>query len=157
MTESLRSVLLGTAGLGAAAVAALLLTLARGGVDAGDAWLRAAVCSAAVATIIQAVHFAEELATGFHRSFPEVLGLAPWSDGFFVAFNLLWLTVWAVSVRGLWFLAIAAIMNGLGHPLLALRAGSYFPGLITAPFLGVAGVLLFRALVAITYVRATKG
>jgi hypothetical protein len=161
MSEELRSILLGTAGLSVAAAAALLLTLARGGIDASEPRRRAAVRLAAVAVLLQALHFSEELATGFHHRFPEVLGLAPWSLGFFVPFNLFWLAVWALSIRALaarrraalfplWFLAIASVANGVGHPLLSLRAGGYFPGLATSPLVGVAGVLLFRRLLAIT-------
>ena len=164
MTEPLRSVLLGTAGLAGAAVAALVLTLARSGVDADEARLRTAVRTAAVAVALQAAHFVEELATGFPRRFPELLGLAPWSGRFFIAFNLAWLAVWAVSLRGsatrrhvalfpLWFLGIAGVVNGVGHPLLAARTGGYFPGLVTAPFVGVAGLLLLRAMLAITDAR----
>ena len=40
--------------------------------------------------------------------------------------------------------------NGLAHPLLAIRAGGYFPGLATAPLVGVVGVMLFRRLLRIT-------
>jgi hypothetical protein len=32
----------------------------------------------------------------------------------------------------LWFLAIAAIANGIGHPAMSLAVGGYFPGLFTA-------------------------
>ena len=161
MTDSLRSILLGTAGLTGAAIVALLVTLARGGVEADDARLRGAVRLAAIAAVLQGVHFAEEFATAFHRRFPELLGLAPWSDAFFLIFNLVWLAVWAVSIHGLarrryvalfplWFLAIAGIGNGLAHPLLSLRTGGYFPGLATSPLVGVAGLLLLRALLVIT-------
>ena len=61
-----------------------------------------------------------------------------------VAFGL-W--CWAVPVRSgwpaargfAWFWTILELGNGLGHSGLALRQGSYFPDLITAPLL-----LLFR-------------
>jgi Protein of unknown function with HXXEE motif len=165
MTQALRSILLGTAGLTGAATVALLVTLARGGVEVDDARLRSAVRLAMIAAVLQALHFAEEYATGFHRRFPELLELPPWSDGFFVIFNLVWLAIWAVSICGLgrrrhaalfplWFLAIAGIGNGLGHPLLSLRTGGYFPGLITSPLVGIAGVLLLRALLDVTGERS---
>lgn len=42
---------------------------------------------------------------------------------------------WA-SARGLvWLWVIIELGNGVGHPVLALRAGGYFPGVATAPFL----------------------
>ena len=161
MSDELRSILLGTAGLSVGAVAAIFLTLARGLIHAGEPRLRAAAGMAAVATLVQALHFAEELATSFHRRFPEVLGLAPWSLSFFVSFNLVWLALWALAVRGLaarrraalfplWFLGIAGVANGVAHPVLAMGAGGYFPGLVTSPLVGISGVLLFRHLLAIT-------
>ena len=161
MSDELRSILLGTAGLSAGAVVALYLTLARGPADAGGPRPRDAIRIAVAATIAQAVHFVEEVATGFHHRFPEMLGLAPWSLGFFVPFNLVWLAIWALAIWGLvarrhaalfplWFLGIAGVANGVAHPVLSLRAGGYFPGLVTSPLIGVAGVLLFRRLLAIT-------
>ncbi len=40
------------------------------------------------------------------------------------------------SARGLmWFWALLELGNGLGHILLALGRGGYFPGLLTAPLL----------------------
>lgn len=161
MREELRSILLGTAGLWIAAVTALFLTLAREGVGASGERLRAAVRLAAVAVILQGGHFAEELATGFHQRFPELLGLTPWPAGFFVSFNLFWLATWGLSIWGLaarrrlalfplWFLAVAGVANGAAHPLLALRAAGYFPGLVSSPFVGTAGILLLRCLLHLT-------
>jgi hypothetical protein len=161
VSEALRSILFGTAGLGVAAALAVLLAWTRGPIRAGAAELRAAAWVASVAVVVQLAHFAEELATGFPRRFPEQLGLAPWPLGFFVAFNLFWLAAWAWSARALparsrlavaalWFLAIAGMVNAVAHPVLSLRAGGYFPGLVTSPLVGVAGFALARRLAAIT-------
>jgi hypothetical protein len=161
MTEELRSVLLGTAGLSMAAVIALLLTLARDGIDADKTRLRAAARLVVIAILFQAAHFAEELATGFHERFPELLGLTPWSHLFFVSFNLFWLAIWTLSILGLvarrqvalfplWFLGIGSVVNGLAHPSFAALTGAYFPGLVTSPVIGVVGVLLLRHLWLIT-------
>jgi len=166
VSEELRSILLGTAGLSAAALAAILLTLTRGGISSSGAELRASVRLAAIAVLLQAAHFAEEVATGFPELFPEQLGLTPWSRGFFVSFNLFWLIVWGFGVLGLaarrrpalaalWFLAIAGFVNGLAHPVLSARVGGYFPGLITSPFLGVVGLLLLRRLALLTRGRGS--
>jgi hypothetical protein len=160
LDDQLRSVLLGTAGLSVAAVAAVALTLTRGAIGQSRE-IGAVTRLAMVALLTQAVHFAEELATGFQQRFPALFGLTPWSDGFFVAFNLFWLAIWAVSIwslasRGrwvlfpLWFLAIAGCANGVAHPLLSLRAAGYFPGLFTSPFVGVAGAALLRRLLSAT-------
>jgi len=42
------------------------------------------------------------------------------------------------------------IVNGVGHPLWALRAGGYFPGLLTAPPVAIAGLVVLRRLLAVT-------
>jgi hypothetical protein len=114
---------------------------------------------AIVVLALQSLHFAEEFVTGFYRLFPQRLGLHEWSAEFFVAFNAVWLALWlgataaaiahrftAIAAALLWFLAIAAVGNGIAHPVLAVLTGGYFPGLITAPILGVAGILLIRDL-----------
>lgn len=161
MSEELRSILLGTAGLSVAGVIALFLTLSRGSIEASEAALRAAVRLSAIAVLFQAAHFAEELATGFHLRFPVLLGLSPWSLRFFVTFNLFWLAVWSLSLWGLkarwqaalfplWFLGLGCLVNGLAHPALSLRTGGYFPGLFTSPLVGLVGIFLLRRLSAIT-------
>ena len=161
MTEELRSVLLGTAGLSVAAVIALLLTVSRAGIGADKPQLRAAVLTMVVAILFQAAHFAEEVATGFHQRFPELLGLTPWPPAFFVSFNLFWLTIWSLSIWGfiahrrvalfpLWFLSLACVANGLAHPALSALTGGYFPGLATSPLVGVIGILLLRRLIVMT-------
>ena len=108
---------------------------------------------------LQALHVAEEFATGFHRAAPAMLGLEPWSASYFVSVNMAALALWALAVRAaalgrisrfwrawLWFLAIASIGNAVWHPAASLARLTYFPGTATAPFLGVAGYLLARAL-----------
>lgn len=161
MSEELRSVLLGTAGLGVAACGALVLAITRARPTSHRARLRAATGAALVTLCVQSAHFAEELVTGFRLRFPEQLGLVPWSRTFFVAFNLFWLVVWALGIRGLsagsrpalaalWFLGIAALANGVVHPLFSVRIAAYFPGLVTSPVLGIAGFVLLRRLATIT-------
>ncbi len=164
MNEELRSVLFGTAGLDVAAGVAVLLTLARGRITHSPRELRAAVRLAVVATLLQSAHFAEELATGFPQRFPELLGLTPWSQSFFLSFNAFWLAVFCLSCRGLaarrrlalfplWFLGIACLANGVAHPWFAARTGGYFPGLFSSPLVGVVGVLLLRRLFLVTKER----
>jgi hypothetical protein len=114
-----------------------------------------------LALLAQCAHFAEELGTGFYDRFPVLLGLAPWSVTFFVAFNLAWIVIWAVAILGLWhglvpalvpawLLALALVANGIVHPLLALRAGGYFPGLATVPIVLPLGIVTVRRLAALT-------
>jgi len=145
--------------LGVAMVVALGLTIRRDWRSGAD--LRSAAWLVAVTLVAQALHFGEELATGFELRFPALFGLGPMSNGFFVSFNVGWLAIWMLAGWGLarrfrpalfplWFLAIGSAMNGIAHPLLALRAGGYFPGLVTSPLVGVAGFLLLRRLATIT-------
>lgn len=159
MTDSLRSILQGTSALSVALALALGLTLARPA-RIGEA-TRRLVGLVLVAIGLQAVHFVEELLTGFRSRFPQSLGLAAWPSSFFVVFNLLWLAIWLGAAAGLrrgvrlalfpiWFLAIAMTVNGPAHVILALRAGGYFPGLISAPLEAAVGAILLARLLQAT-------
>jgi hypothetical protein len=150
------------AALGLVALAALLLSLTRKSSDHRATECIDASRVLAITTAVQAVHFAEELATDFHIRFPALFGLEPMPLSFFVAFNLLWILAWVTSVPLLragrpiaffaaWFLALAGMLNGIAHPLMAAVSGGYFPGLVSAPFIGIASVLLWQRLR-----RATK-
>ncbi len=161
MNENLRSMLMGTAGLSAGAVVALLLTILRKPVDGDLAGRERTARLFLIGLAAQCLHFMEEFVTRFPDRFPALLGLPAWSENLFVVFNLIWLSVWTLSVIGLqkgyrfalfpvWFFAIAAIANGIAHPMLALVAQGYFPGLITSPVVGVLGVLLWLRLQALT-------
>ena len=70
------------------------------------------------------------------------------SETAFVWFNLTWLGIWGIAlfaaragfviaVCPLWFLGLGMVLNLLAHPVLALSVGGYFPGLSTAPLVGV--------------------
>jgi hypothetical protein len=107
------------------------------------------------------MHLLEEFLIHFQPRFPALLRLPPWSERFFVAFNLVWLSVWILSAIDLgrtyrfalfpvWSFAIAAVVNGIAHPTLAVVAHGYFPSLITAPVLGALGVLLWLRLLELT-------
>ena len=161
MNENLRSVLTGTAGLSVGAAVALLLTILRRLVDNDLTGRERTERLFLIGLAAHSLHFMEEFVTRFEDRFPALLGLPAWSPDFFVVFNLVWLCVWILSAIGLkrgyrsalfpvWFFAIAAIANGIAHPILAVVARGYFPGLITSPVLGVVGVLLWQRLQALT-------
>jgi len=152
-----RSMLVGTLGLTILAVASFAITVTRRPRSLTSPQLRRLRLFYLGAIACQAAHFAEELSSGFYVRFPEQLGLTSWPEGAFVGLNVFWLVVWVVSLSGLshsfrlavfpaWFLALAGVANGIAHPLLALRVGGYFPGLLTAPLVGVAGLFLIREL-----------
>lgn len=165
MTDSLASYLTGTAGLSILFAASIAVTVARPHVASDQRVLTRAASIAGITLAAQLLHFGEELATRFYERFPALLGLAPWSVRFFAVFNMTWLAVWVLAILGIrvrmvialvpiWFLAFAAVLNGVAHPLLAVRAGGYFPGLLTAPLLGLAGIVLTSELLALTRIES---
>jgi protein-S-isoprenylcysteine O-methyltransferase Ste14 len=103
------------------------------------------------------LHFAEEYYTGFYNAFPSLLG-SSWNASSFVAFNLVWLAVFAVSAVGVWrkqsvahliviFFALAGgIINGASHIAISLWQGQYFSGTLTAPLMLAGGLILFDRL-----------
>lgn len=167
MNDLLRSMLTGTLALTALAMVALWFTIRRVPSGLTSASLRRLRALYAFAIACQLAHFAEEIGTGFQNRFPEFLGLEPWPASAFSVLNIFWLVLWVLSALLLerhfrmavfpaWFLALAGIGNGLAHPLIALDRGGYFPGLWTAPLLGVAGVLLLRQLSRVTTSAGTR-
>lgn len=147
--------------IGAILAAAAFVTAARPRVRASVAETRRFLAISMLTILAQATHFAEELSAGFFVEFPAVFGLPPFSRTAFIAFNLGWLLIWVVAVFGarnrlliavwaLWFLGLASIVNMVAHPALALRESAYFPGLLTAPLVGVFGALLLGELTRLT-------
>lgn len=147
--------------LGAAALAAWIMTLKRSSPPRKTAQRRLASQALALAVSLQAIHFIEEAVTGFHEQLGPFFGLPPLPLGGFVMFNVLWLIIWVASIWGLakalpaaffaaWFMAIAGLVNGIAHPLLALSTGGYFPGLLTSPLVALACFWLWRRLLAAT-------
>lgn len=154
--------------LGAAALAALHLARSRRPGPELASERHAAARALALATGVQSVHFAEEAATGFHERLGPVFGLPGMSFAFFVAFNLAWIGIWIASVPGLrssrtaaffaaWFLAIAGLLNGVAHPLLAVASDGYFPGLASLPLIAAASVWLWLRLRRATQSAAVTG
>ncbi len=143
--------------LGSVALFALYLARHRPSPVARMPQRMAASYALTFATIAQSVHFIEEAVTGFHERFPALVGLPAMPFAGFVAFNVVWIGIWIASIWGVrsnrspaffaaWFLAIAGTFNGLGHPLMAVAAGGYFPGLYTSPFVGALSVWLWLRL-----------
>lgn len=161
MSEELRSFLQGTIPLDVLLLTALYLTLTRASGLSDPRVRRRMIGLFAAAIAIQCAHFAEEWATGFNVRFPELVGLYPWSQTLWASFNFVWIAIWCLSLLGLtagwraalfpvWFLALACAVNGVAHPLLALAAGGYFPGLWTSPIAGIMGLVLLPRLARFT-------
>ena len=99
----------------------------------------------------QALHCAEEWATGFPARWPAQFGYPAWSATQFLSFNAVFYLLFAAAPfapRALaWFasfFSVAMFANGLGHVAIAAWLDGYFPGLITAPGSLVFGILLLR-------------
>jgi hypothetical protein len=143
--------------LGLAALAAVLLVQTRWSPPENLAERRAAARVLILAIVAQSIHFTEEASTGLHERLGPLLGVQGIPFPVFVVFNLVWLGIWIASVPALrsarapaffaaWFLAIAGMFNGIAHPLLAIAAGGYFPGLVSSPLSGVASLWLWLRL-----------
>jgi hypothetical protein len=157
MSAELRSLLIGTITVDVLLAGALILTLSRAPAWSNVTARRRLANVFAAAIGVQAVHFFEEWATGFHERWPALLGLVPWPASLWVSFNLVWFTLWGLALVGLrarwraalvpiWLLALACAVNGVAHPLLALAVGGYFPGLWSSPLCGLTAVVFLRRL-----------
>lgn len=148
--------------LGTLALIAARLTRSRDFRAERAAARKAAAVTLLITTLLQAGHFIEEATTGFHAQFPALFGQPPIPFSVFVSFNVTWLVIWLAAIPGsytgnklalfaAWFLAIAGMLNGIAHPLLAAAVSDYFPGLLTSPIIGVAGLLLCQRLLQVTH------
>lgn len=109
-----------------------------------------------IACAAQLLHFVEEAAFDLHVRLPDAFGLPGMSFAFFLSINIGALVVWLVGalqrtfnplvITTFWFLGLASVFNLLAHPILAIVTGGYFPGVLTAPLVGVTGLLLTRRL-----------
>lgn len=166
--SELRSWAFGATGIWLALIAAAILTVRRPFPTLSDRDRRHLVLLAIAAIAVQVAHFGEELFKGFFTAFPQVLGLPPWSRPAFIVFNLAWVVLWLISVpaavRGnrlaqwpLWFLALALLLNGIAHPVLAVQARGYFPGLVTSVAAFLAGGVMLKWMVGVSGSQAVQG
>jgi hypothetical protein len=117
--------------------------------------------------LAQAAHSIEEYVTRLYEVFAPArlvssLISSDLSVGFLV-FNTALVAFgfwcWAVPVRAgwraagglVWFWAFLELGNGIGHLVLALSSGGYFPGALTAPFL-----LAFAVWLAVLLARQAR-
>jgi hypothetical protein len=109
---------------------------------------------------VQFIHFTEEFTTRFDTKFPLLYGGMPYSDDFFVTFNMIAYFVFALAcilaftknIRfllfpALFFIIYGAIGNAIAHTWWSLYLRSYFPGLITAQIFWIAGPFVLYKLV----------
>lgn len=97
-----------------------------------------------VALAVQLLHFTEEFLGDFVTAAAVLLGQSPYPLTDWVVFNML---AYAIFILGglalfrnrqewmvipLFFVIVGVILNTIGHFLIALYVGDYFPGLYTA-------------------------
>ena len=143
------------------ATAAVILTALRPGTSPDLRRSRRLLVVVGLTISAQVLHFVEELRTELYVAFPTTFGFPAAPQSVFVWANITALVVWAaalVAVRHgsvialipLWFLGFAGLLNLFLHPSLALNAGGYYPGVVTAPLVGVLGIATIRELARVT-------
>ncbi len=161
MSENVQSMLLAPAALYLPLAVALVLTLARPPRRVGIGARTKFVEVFLIGIACQCAHTFEEFVTGLHLLFPPLFGLAPLSAEYFVGFNVFWIGIWVLSAFGVlrgarvayfpvWFFGLAMCLNGILHPSMAIWAAGYFPGLVTAPVVGIIGVVVTTRLFQLT-------
>jgi hypothetical protein len=154
VNELLQSLALGAVALWVSLVVALVVAWIR---RTPPETLQQAVPAALVTLALQTLYFVEQFGGNYQDFLFYLVGRQGWPDKVFIAFNLCWIAVWALACAGalvrvwpfpcaalLWFLGIAALLNGVMSPALSLLTTGYFPGLVMSPFLWLAGLMLVR-------------
>ncbi len=147
--------------LAAPAAAAVILTVVRPRLRADLRRSRRLLVVVGLTIAAQAVHFGEELLTELYVAFPTTFGFPAAQQSVFVWANMTALAVWGAALIALrqghvlallplWFLGLAELLNLFLHPYLALKTGGYYPGVVTAPLVGVLGILTIRQLTRVT-------
>ncbi len=105
---------------------------------------------------IQFIHFTEEYLTDFVEAVPNLLGQEAYPLDYWIVFNMVAYTVFilggiilfnrikALMIIPLFFMLVGVLLNSVGHILIALYVGGYFPGLYTALIYIIIGPILIK-------------
>ena len=109
---------------------------------------------------VQIIHLSEEYAFGFPIKFSALFVAKDWSmHSFLMTFVFAGAALWVAAAAGMlyrvrianyivWFYALGAgLINAIAHFVFPILAGSYFPGLYTAPLHLILSVTLIVALI----------
>ncbi len=112
-----------------------------------------------LALSLQFLHFTEEFTTGFAQRFPQIYGGTPYSPALFLQINMISYALFVLSalaafafglrralMPAVFFVLYGALGNAIAHPLWAIMAHGYFPGLFTALLYWVLGPWLLYLL-----------
>jgi len=147
--------------LAAPAAAAVILTALRPRLRPDVSGSRRLLLVLGLTISAQVLHFVEELLTQLYVEFPTTFGFPAAQRSVFVWANVTALVVWVaaliavrqgvvIALLPLWFLGFAEVLNLFLHPYLALKTGGYYSGVVTAPLVGVLGMMTTRELARLT-------
>jgi hypothetical protein len=147
--------------LAAPAAAAVILTALRPHLPPDERGSRRLVLVVGLTLCAQVLHFFEELLTELYVEFPTTFGFPAAEQAVFVWANITALVVWVaallavrqgivIALLPLWFLGFSELLNLFLHPYLALKTGGYYSGVVTAPLVGVLGIMTIRELARVT-------
>jgi len=117
---------------------------------------------------IQFLHFAEEYTTGFTTELPKLIGQEAYPIGYWLVFNMVAYFVFAIGgiilfkrinsllIIPIFFILVGVMLNAVGHIILSLYTGGYFPGLYTALLYTVIGPILLRQLFNAKSIRSEQ-
>ena len=109
----------------------------------------------------QLIHFTEEYLTGFVVAAPDLLGLDGFPVDYWLVFNMsaycvfiiggivLFRRINAFMIIPLFFIMVGVILNSIGHILISIYVGRYFPGLYTALIHLFIGMLIIKKITTI--------
>lgn len=147
--------------LAAPAAAAVILTALRPRLSPDLRGSRRLLLVVGLTISAQVVHFVEELLTELYVEFPTTFGFPAAQQSVFVWANMTALVVWVaaliavrqgivIALLPLWFLGFCELLNLFLHPYLAWKTGGYYSGVVTAPLVGLLGIMTIRELVRVT-------
>jgi len=112
----------------------------------------------------QFIHFLEEYVTGFCIEVPKLLAQDAYPVDYWVAFNMVAYFLFILGgiillkrkteymMIPLFFIVVGVVLNTVGHLLISLYVGGYFPGLYSALLYVVVGPILVGRIVRETSV-----
>ena len=110
---------------------------------------------------VQFLHFTEEYLTNFIIEVPKLLGQESYPKDYWVIFNMVAYFVFIIGgiilfkqikelmIIPLFFIIVGVLLNSVGHILLSLYVGDYFPGLYTALIYIVIGPILIKRILEV--------
>ena len=108
---------------------------------------------------VQLLHFTEEYLTDFITRLPALLDQPPYPQDYWVVFNMvayfifilggiiLYRGIKELMIIPLFFVVVGVVLNSIGHILIAIFVGGYFPGLFTAIIYLLIGPSLLKAII----------